>query len=238
MENRWAIITGGTKGIGWAIAQRFAAEGINIIITSRTMDDLVECRTHIIENFSGVDCCIFKADLSHRLEVSRFSKFVRETVDGLDILVNNAGAFLMGSVLTEEEGNLETQIETNLYSGYYLTRDLIDLLRASSRGYILNMCSIASLIAYPNAGSYAISKFAMLGWTKVLRSELKDTNIGVSAIMPGATWSASWAGAEDEYPRERLMEPENIADVCWTIVNLAPNAVLEEVIIRPQKGDL
>ena len=98
------------------------------------------------------------------------------------------------------------------------------------------MCSVAGLKAYPGGGSYGISKFAMLGWSKNLRLELQDSRTAVTAIMPGATWSRSWQGADQ--PRERLMEAKNIANVCWMIVNLEPNAVVEEVIIRPQLGDL
>ncbi|MDX1684989.1 MAG: SDR family oxidoreductase [Saprospiraceae bacterium] len=236
MKNKWALITGGTKGIGWSIAKKFASQGINLILTSRSIDDLNERRTEIIESHNGVECAIFRSDLSNRHEVRNLAEFAKGDTDVLDILVNNAGIFMPGSVLNEEEGALESQVETNLYSAYYLTRDVMPLINNSKRGYIINMCSIASFMAYAGSGSYTISKFALRGWSKTLREELKDTHIAVTSIMPGATWSASWEGAD--YPRERLIEPENVAEMIWSIINLAPNAVVEELVIRPQKGDL
>lgn len=238
MEKRWALVTGGTKGIGWSIARQLISQGVNVILTSRHIEDLKARQTELATDFPSSNCLVCEADLSNRNGVSILAKFVKNSLDTLDILVNNAGVFLPGSVIEEEEGALEKQIETNLYSAYYLTRELMPLIQKANRGYILNMCSIASFMAYPNAGSYTISKFAMLGWTKVLRSELLNSHIAVTAIMPGATWSASWAGAENDFPRERLIEAENIAQLVWSIVNLAPNAVVEQLVIRPQQGDL
>lgn len=236
MKNRWALITGGSKGIGWAIAKKFAKEGINIMLSSRHIEDLKNCQNEIKTINSDIDCMVFQADVSQKSEVKLLAEFVKGQVEYLDILINNAGVFLPGSVLDEKDGQLEMQIETNLYSAYYLTRALIDTIKAADRGYILNMCSIASFMAYPGGGSYSISKFAMLGWSKTLRAELLDSNVAVTSIMPGATWSASWAGADLE--RQRIIEPDNIAELCWTIINLDTNAVVEELIIRPQKGDL
>ncbi|HHM20936.1 MAG TPA: SDR family NAD(P)-dependent oxidoreductase, partial [Bacteroidetes bacterium] len=103
-------------------------------------------------------------------------------------------------------------------------------------GHIFNMCSIASLIAYPNGGSYTISKFALLGFSKVLREEMKDKGIKVTSILPGATWSASWAGVD--LPKSRLMQPRDIARAVWCAWQMEPSAVVEDIVIRPQLGDL
>lgn len=98
------------------------------------------------------------------------------------------------------------------------------------------MCSIASKIAYPNGGSYSISKFALLGFSKVLREELKPTGIKVTSILPGATWSNSWAGVD--LPEDRLMQAHDIAIPVWSALSMSPSAVVEEITIRPQLGDL
>ena len=100
-------------------------------------------------------------------------------------------------------------METNVYSAYYLTKHLLTAMKAKQKGHIINICSIASKIAYPNGGSYSISKFALLGFSKVLREELKSEGIKVTAILPGATWSDSWKGTT--LPPERLMEAKDIA---------------------------
>lgn len=106
----------------------------------------------------------------------------------------------------------------------------------TGKGHIFNMCSIASLHAYPDGGSYSISKFALLGFSKNLREELKDKGIKVTSIMPGATWSASWAGAD--FPEDRLMQAADIANAVWSAWSMSPAAVVEDIVIRPQLGDL
>jgi len=107
---------------------------------------------------------------------------------------------------------------------------------SEKKGHIFNICSVASITAYPNGGSYSISKFALLGMSKVLREELKASGIKVTAVLPGATWSASWAGVD--LPEERLMKASDIADSIYAASLLSPAAVIEEIIIRPQLGDL
>ena len=154
----------------------------------------------------------------------------------LDILVNNAGVFIPGEIHKEPDGTLENQIETNLYSAYYLTRELLPIMLPQKSGHIFNMCSIASFMAYPNGGSYSISKFAMLGFSKVLREEMKEKGIRVTSIIPGATWSNSWAGVD--LPKERLMQANDIAIAVMGAWKMSPSAVVEELIVRPQLGDL
>lgn len=235
-NSKIALITGGSKGIGWAIAQRYVKEGIGVILASRSIEDLEARKGELMQTDSKAEVWIKSTDVSQRDEVAALARFVHDQVGRLDILINNAGVFLPGEVLEEEEGALEKMMETNLYSAYHLTRDVMGLLKRSERAHIINMCSVASQMAYPNGGSYSISKFAMLGMSKAQREELKDTHIGVTAVLPGATWSDSWRGVD--LPRERIIEASNIANVCYQIIEMDDNAVLEEVVIRPQKGDL
>jgi short-subunit dehydrogenase len=110
------------------------------------------------------------------------------------------------------------------------------LLFANKKGHIFNMCSVASKTIFPNASAYCISKFALLGFSKVLRAELKDKQIKVTSLLPGATWSNAWAGVE--LPKERIMQAEDIAKVVWSAYHLGDSAVVEEIILRPQLGDL
>jgi short-subunit dehydrogenase len=98
------------------------------------------------------------------------------------------------------------------------------------------MCSIASIKAYPNGGSYAISKFALLGFSKVLREELKDKGIRVTAILPGATRTSSWDGVD--LPDERFMKSEDVAETIFSAYSLSKRSVVEEILIRPQLGDI
>jgi short-subunit dehydrogenase len=231
-----AIITGATKGIGRAVVNELAAIGYNIYACSRNQMELDAMKSEIETKFPSVSVFVFKADLSDQKQTKSFASFVLDSIDSIDVLVNNAGLFIPGAIHEENEGNLELMMKTNLYSAYILTKALLPNMINSAKGHIFNMCSIASVIAYPNGGSYSISKFALLGFSKVLREELKDKGIKVTAIMPGATWSNSWAGVE--LPPERLMQPEDISMALSAALKMGPSANVEEIIIRPMLGDL
>ena len=231
-----AVITGATKGIGLAISRELAQKGYNLCVCSRSNEDLNTMKSQFEEEYSEIDLYIKSADLSKKQEVLEFGQFCIENLGQIDVLINNAGVFIPGAIAEEEEGALELMINTNLYSAYHLTRKLLGGMRNLKKGYIINICSIASKIAYPNGGSYSISKFALLGFSKVLREELKDTGIKVSAILPGATWSNSWKGVE--LPEERLMQATDIAKTIGSILELGDSAVIEEIVMRPQLGDL
>jgi NADP-dependent 3-hydroxy acid dehydrogenase YdfG len=223
--NKTIVVTGGTKGIGRAIVDKFAHEGFTVLTCARTEEENFPENVHF-----------FKADMSKKTEVLAFADFVKATVNQVDILVNNTGFFLPGQIHNEEEGTLEAMIETNLYSAYHLTRALVGDMIARKEGYIFNICSTASITAYTNGGSYCISKFALLGMSKVLREELKPHHVRVTSILPGATLTNSWAGVE--LPAERFIAPEDIAQVVWTAYSLPDSTVLEEILLRPMLGDL
>ena len=144
--------------------------------------------------------------------------------------------FCRGEIATEPDGALESMVNANLYSAYYTTRGLLHLMKGAHKPHIFNICSIASFMAYPNGGSYAISKFALLGFSKCLRAELKTDGIRVTAVMPGATLTESWSGTTLE--DERFMKSEDVADSIYGAYALSERSVVEEIIIRPQLGDL
>ena len=236
------IITGATKGIGLAIAEKFASEGFNIAINSRNAEDLKNFKKTFSKKYPNIDILIKKTDVSKKTQVLAFAKYVLSKWKTVDILVNNAGVFLPGEIHKEADGLLESQINTNLYSAYYLTRAILPVMlkrrknASGKKGHIINMCSIASQIAYPNGGSYSISKFALLGFSKVLREEMKDKGIRVTSILPGATWSNSWKGVD--LPESRLMLASDIANAAWGAWTMSASAVVEDIVIRPQLGDL
>ena len=234
--SKTAIITGATKGIGRAIAERFANEGYNLAVNSRNEDDLKEMQATFAEAYPDIKVYIKPTDMSVKAQVNEFGEWVKSKVKRVDVLVNNAGFFIPGAIVEEEDGALEAMINTNLYSAYYLSRSLIGHMIKEKRGHIFNICSIASIIAYPNGGSYSISKFAMLGFSKVLREELKETGVKVTSILPGATWSHSWEGVD--LPSARLMQANDVAEAVISATKMSPSAVVEEIILRPQLGDL
>lgn len=230
------IITGATKGIGRAIAERFAAEGANIAFCARTAADVQAMVADLQDKYPAIEVIGEVADMSQKASVQAFGAAISEKWENVDALINNAGLFIPGLVSEEAEGTLELQINTNLYSAYYMTRAVLPLMLPNASGHIFNICSIASLMAYSVGHSYSVSKFAMLGFSKALRKEMKPKGIKVTAILPGETWSAAWGDAP--YPKDRLMAAEDIADAVWHTFLMKPTAVVEEMIIRPQLGDL
>lgn len=223
--NRLIVVTGGSKGIGRAIANKFIAEGFDAIVCARSVD-----------NVQGKGLIPFAADLSTRQGVSALVDFITSLNRPVDILVNNTGIFQPGQLHNEAEGTFEQLMSTNVASAYHLTRGLVGDMMARRQGHIFMMCSTASITAYTNGGSYCISKFALLGMSRVLREELKPHGVKVTAILPGATLTASWEGTD--LPEERFMKPEDVADSAWAAYSLSKSAVVEEMLIRPQLGDL
>lgn len=230
------VVTGGTKGIGRAIIEKFCQQGFDAVSCSRHENELQELKKKVESQIPGANVYTRKADLSDKAQLSDFAGFVNETGRTPEVLVNNAGLFIPGMIHQEEEGVLEQMMNINLYSAYHLTRKLLPGMIEARKGHIFNMCSTASIMAYTNGGSYCISKFALLGMSKVLREELKDKGLKVTAIMPGATLTASWEGTE--LPPERFMKPEDVAEACWSAYCMSPQSVVEEILIRPQLGDL
>jgi short-subunit dehydrogenase len=229
------LVTGGTKGIGRAIIERFAAEDFDIYTCARNESDLASLKAFLEKNYPKINVIAISADLSKKEDVSRFVDQIKEVAIP-DVVVNNTGVFLPGAIHDEPEGNFELMMQTNLYSAYYLTRGFVNEMIAKKSGHIFTMGSVAGLTAYPNGGTYAVSKWAMLGMTKCLREELKPHQIKVTSILAGATYTSSWEGSD--LPEERFMKASDVAETVWAAYNLSPQSVVEEIVIRPQLGDI
>jgi len=234
--NPLVIVTGGTKGIGRAVIERFLEGSCDVITCARNNIELFSLQKEMKERFPASQLYYKTVDMSVRGEVTDFVSFILSLGRPVAALINNTGVFIPGQVHNEPEGTLEKTIETNVYSAYHLTRGIVGSMMAEKRGHIFNVCSTASITAYPNGGSYCISKFALYGMTKVLREEMKPHQIKVTAVIPGATYTDSWQGTE--LPEERFIESKDVADAIWSAYCLSPRAVLEEILIRPQLGDL
>lgn len=231
-----AVVTGATKGIGKAIAEKLASEGFNLAICARSKKDLDQFSEELRNKFPDMEFLAQVCDVSDKKQLKAFAALVKSQWNTLDVLVNNAGIFLPGQVHKEKSGILEKQIRTNLFSAYYLTQYLVKIMIRNKSGHIFNICSTASLKAYPNGGSYSISKFALLGYTKNLRLEMMPYQVRVTAVLPGATFTASWEGVE--LPEERFMKPADVANAVWNAYSLSGQTVVEEILIRPMQGDI
>lgn len=235
------IITGASRGIGKAIAAAFAAEGATLFLCARNEVDLYNSVAALQTAYPTCNVKAKAVDLSVKEQAKGFGTWVlaaiADTTSGkIDILVNNAGNFTPGSTCQEEEGALEKMMNLNLYSAYHLTRTLVPTMMEAKQGMIVNMCSIAALAAYHNGGSYSISKFALMGFTKNLREELKPSMIKVMGVYPGAVMTDSWGDFDNS--SRRIMEASDIANMVVAASKLSPQAVVEDIVLRPLLGDL
>ena len=229
------LITGASRGIGKAIAEIFAGNGHDLFLSSRNEVALYKVMEELQTKYPSVSIKAKAFDLSDKQQAKDLGNWcLKYTVP--DILVNNAGLFEPGSVYNEPEGTLESQLAINVSSAYHLTRALLPQMMDRRSGHIFNLCSIASLHAYKNGGAYSISKFAMYGFSKNLREEMKPYNIKVTSVHPGAVLTDSWSGYDNS--SNRIMEAEDIAKVIYTSTQLSAAACVEDIVIRPQLGDL
>ncbi len=229
------IVTGASKGIGKAIAEIFAAHGHHLFICSRGEATLYKTIEELSVKYPSAIIKAKPFDLSKKEQAKEFGTWCLGF--GVpDILVNNAGLFAPGSVYNEPEGTLESQLAVNLYSAYHVTRTVLPRMMEKRSGHIFNICSIASIAAYKNGGAYSISKFALYGFSKNLREEMKPYNIKVTAVLPGAVMTDSWEGFDNR--QKRIMEADDIARLVYAASQLSAAACVEDIVVRPQLGDL
>ncbi|MDZ4808280.1 MAG: SDR family oxidoreductase [Bacteroidota bacterium] len=229
------IVTGASKGIGKAIAEIFAANGHTLFLCARGEVALYKTMEELLTKFPAATIKAKPFDLSKKEDTIAFGNWCL-SFGVPDILINNAGLFEPGSVHNEPDGLLENQMATNVYSAYHVSRTVLPSMMERKSGHIFNMCSIASLHAYTNGGAYSISKFALFGFSKNLREEMKPYGIKVTSIHPGAVMSDSWGDYDNS--SKRIMEAEDIAKMVFAASRLSAQACVEDIIIRPQLGDL
>jgi short-subunit dehydrogenase len=232
------VITGASKGLGKAIAEAFAKDeqGHIFFLCARNAAGLEATAKDLQDRFPQNKMYTKTCDVSDKTALQQFVAWIHSYTTKIDILVNNAGIYLPGSAYGEDDGMLEKMMEVNLYSAYYLTRMIVPGMIDNQSGHIFNICSIASLIAYPNGGAYSISKFALYGFSKNLREEMKPHGIKVTHVLPGAAYTDSWNGSGID--PKRIMEAADVAQMVYAAAQLSPQACVEEIILRPQLGDL
>ncbi len=232
-----AVVTGAGRGIGRAVVLRLAQGGCSVLFTARTSSELESLKVELDALYPHQHFACASFDLGIRGDVMRCADWIRkEAGDRLDILVHNAGIFLPGTLLDEPDDQFLSLLEVNVLSAYYLTRGLSELIRSSRGAHLFFMCSTASIKAYPAGGAYAVSKHALLGLSRSLRQELMPFGVGVTSILPGPTYTSSWAGSG--IPQDRFMRAEDVAELLWASWKVGATSVVEELLLRPILGDI
>jgi NADP-dependent 3-hydroxy acid dehydrogenase YdfG len=230
------LITGSSQGIGAAIALIFAKEipGLRLVLVARNAKNLQAVARRCVK--AGAAAEAFDCDVSDEAAVASLQQAVTARYGSVDVLINNAGSFA-GAPLTEMSvATFDRMIAANLRSVFLVTRAFVGGMKARRRGDIFNMSSIAGRIAYPGGAGYSAAKFGVSGLSHVMRAELREHGIRVCCVYPGATVSPSWDGGG--VPAERMMPAEDVARAFLDIYRLSRRTVVEEIVLRPQLGDL
>lgn len=229
------VISGASRGIGKAVAFRFAQAGCSLVLCARDAHKLDQVRSELLARYPSLSVAVIAVDLTLRADADRVASLCLEQGPP-DVLINNAGSYEPGTCVEADDTVLHRMMAVNLQTAWNLTKALIPSMQSQQKGHIFNLCSIASLRAYENGGCYSISKFALYGLTQNLRLELQPHGIKVTAVLPGAVFTDSWGDFDNS--NGRIMLPEDIAAMIYAATQLSPQAVVDQLIVRPQLGDL
>jgi NADP-dependent 3-hydroxy acid dehydrogenase YdfG len=236
MKSPVVLITGASQGIGAAIAAAFAAEvrGVRLALVARNVRHLQTVARTCTR--LGAQAEIFPCDVADAAAVTTLAVAVRRRWGGVDVLVNNAGVFAGAPFAELSVADFDRIIAANLRSAFLVTRAFLPGLLRWKRGDIFFMSSIAGRGAYPNGAAYCAAKFGVSGLAQVLRAETKGTGVRVCCVYPGATWTPSWAGSG--FKAERMMPAADVARAFVDVYRLSRRSVVEEIVLRPERGDL
>jgi 3-oxoacyl-[acyl-carrier protein] reductase len=230
------LITGASKGIGKAIALKMASRGHHLSLCARNIKNLEALAAEIKREFSSIKIYIQAANCNIREEVISFAEKTIAEFGFIDVIINNAGAFKPSRILDEDEDSLQSHLDVNLLAPYYLYKKLGPLMRDAQKGYIVNICSVASKELIVDAGSYCVTKAALLSLNNIMRKEMMDHGVKVTAILPGSTLTSSWEGTT--IPSAQFVQPEDVAEAVDAVLNLSVGANIEEITIKPLHGQI
>lgn len=230
LQRQVAIVTGGARGIGAAIAATLACLGADVIIAGRDRKSLEETARKI--SASGSRCEGVPCDVTRLSEVESLAAFVQKNHGRADILVNNAGVGSFSSPLHQLPPEQWDQLlNTNLRGVFYCIRAFAPMMIAASSGHIINISSIASKNPLPNGAAYAASKWGLNGMSYSVAEELRSHNIRVSVICPGSTQTELDPHVGKN--TNRMLQPEDIAHTVAMVVTQTSRSFVSELVIRP-----
>jgi NADP-dependent 3-hydroxy acid dehydrogenase YdfG len=230
------LITGASQGIGAAIARVFAREvpGVRLALVARNARNLAATARACAK--LGATAAVFACDVSDEGSVAAMAAAVTQRFGAVDVLVNNAGKFTGAPFLKMSVADFDRMIAVNLRSVFLVSRAFVPAMARRRRGDVFNLSSVAGLKAYPGGAGYSAAKFGVAGLSKTMRAELAGRGVRVCCVYPGATVSPSWRGSG--VPAARMMPAEDVARAFLDIYRLTRRTVVEEMVLRPQRGDL
>ena len=235
MKQPAVLVTGASSGIGKAISIEFAKSGKSIILSSRKKNPLERLKKELKTDKNDVE--IFPIDVADIENIQEtYSQITNDY--SIECLVNNAGVTSFASAEENSLDEVKEIIGTNLLGAIYMIKTVLHGMIENKKGTIINILSVAAKKIFANSSAYSASKAGLEAYSKVLREEVREHNIRVINILPGATKTPIWPNESLEKFSDRMMSPDEIAKLVYQAYSINSNLVTEEIVIRPIKGDL
>ncbi len=231
LQNKIAIITGGSKGIGKAIAIKLSQEGAVVILLARGLDNLKKTQEEI--NKEGGKAYIFKVDIGEADQVFSVIEEIKKQFNRIDILVNNAGIGIFSPLVDFDIKKWQETINTNLNGAFYITKAVLPTMIKQREGAIINISSLAGKNNFINGSAYCASKAALIALSECLMLEVRNYNIKVCCILPGSV-NTDFGGSKG---KEWMLKPEDIATEVYNFLISGENALISRIEIRPLKPE-
>ncbi len=232
LDNKIAVITGGTKGIGFAIAESLAKSGASVFICGRNKTEVRDAVAELSRHGqAGGEVC----DVRSEDQVRQMLEEAERRFGGVDILVNNAGMGIFGKTVEELSGDEFRQtLETNLFGVFYACHYAVPMMKRRGGGYIINISSLAGQNAHPKMAAYNASKFGLNGFSEALMQEVRQENIKVSYICPGSV-NTYFGGDSPSDEKAWQLQSADIADAVMDLLAMNPRALPSKIEIRPSR---
>jgi NAD(P)-dependent dehydrogenase (short-subunit alcohol dehydrogenase family) len=228
IKDKIAIVTGGTRGIGRAIAEHLLDAGAAVAICGRSAGDVDKAVKAMGARGRVVGMA---ADVSNAGDVSKFFQFVKEELGGLDILVNNAGVGVFKKVSEFTIEDWRQVLDTNLSGLFYCSREALSMFKARGGGFVINISSLAGKNPFASGAAYNASKFGVNGFSEAMMLDHRHDNVRVSYVMPGSVSTDFGASGSADWK----IAPEDIAQIVLMLLRMPERTLVSRVEVRPSK---
>lgn len=235
MNQKVVWITGASTGIGFETAKVFSKAGYIVVATARRKSRLVRLVNEM--KFAGREAYAFVCNIQSERSVISTKKKILERCKTIDVLINNAGITIFKSFLETKTYEFDDIIRTNLRGSFLTSKAVLPVMMKKHKGHLINVLSIASNTLFDGSSVYSASKAGLSAMFSVLRQEVRKFNVKVTNVLPGAVDTPMWDARSRQRYQKRMMTPREIADIILQIAEQPKKVVIEEVTIRPIKGD-
>jgi NAD(P)-dependent dehydrogenase (short-subunit alcohol dehydrogenase family) len=233
-EKRVALVTGGSRGIGFAVARRLGADGFSVAISARNADGVASAIARLQADVPSGKFAGMQADARSESDQKALIEFVGQTFGRLDVLVNNAGIGEFESVETLEPERFRAVVETNLFGPYYATHFAVPVLKRSGGGFIVNIGSLAAVNAFAGGSAYNASKFGLLGFSESSMLDLRHQGIRVAAILPGSV-ATEFGHSHGNRDHSWMLTSEDVAEAVSDLIRFPDRAIASRIDLRPSR---